>query len=349
MKRIYYSALAIALTTFLFASYSYSVVYKWVDQNGQTHITDYPNPNPPKKEAAKPVSPIKEQAAPEIREEKVELKLSRQAYDPDEQIILDYSGLPGNRQDWITAVKSSAPENTYGEWFYTEGQKKGSHMFKGLPSGEYEVRLYFNWPEGGYDVKARAAFSVKPKAQETAAAPAKPEFPPIAITPEFTFPKDMPKFPSPKEIPSMPGAGIVGMFLAGFMTIVIIIGIAVYAFFSLCLFFIAKKAGVSAAWTAWIPIVNIWTFVASAGKSWWWILLLLIPIVNYVIVVYLWMCISENLGRNKWLGLLMLLPLINIGFMAVLAFSKVEATAPSFETAPGGGDWPDEGTNSRQG
>jgi uncharacterized membrane protein YoaK (UPF0700 family) len=90
------------------------------------------------------------------------------------------------------------------------------------------------------------------------------------------------------------------------------------------MFLIAKKLDVPAPWIAWIPIIQIWTVVASAGKPWWWILLLLVPIVNIIVGIYLWVCITENLGRNKWLGLLMLVPIVNFVFLGILAFSKTE-------------------------
>jgi hypothetical protein len=99
---------------------------------------------------------------------------------------------------------------------------------------------------------------------------------------------------------------------------------AVYLFGSLCLFLIAKKLEIPFPWIAWVPIIQIWTVVSAAGKPWWWLLLLLIPIYNAVLLIYLWMCIAENLGKNRWLGLLMLLPLINLVFLAILAFSKTE-------------------------
>jgi hypothetical protein len=98
--------------------------------------------------------------------------------------------------------------------------------------------------------------------------------------------------------------------------------IAFYVYFSLCLFSIAKRLHISEPWTAWIPIVNIWTIVSSAGKPWWWIFLLFVPIINIFIGIYLWICITENLGKNKLLGLLMLLPLINLIFLGFLAFSR---------------------------
>ena len=84
---------------------------------------------------------------------------------------------------------------------------------------------------------------------------------------------------------------------------------------------------VPAAWLAWVPILQIWTFFSSAGKSLLWIIPCLIPFVNVFVGVYLWMCIAENLGKNKWLGLLTLVPVVNLILPAILAFSKKEGTA----------------------
>jgi hypothetical protein len=117
--------------------------------------------------------------------------------------------------------------------------------------------------------------------------------------------------------------------LAGFMTVFLFIAIGVYIYASLCLYLIAKKLNVAEAWAAWIPIIQVWPFLTSAGKPCWWVILLLIPFVNAVVGVYLWMCIAENLGRNKWLGLLMLLPIVNFVLMGVLAFAKEEAAEPA--------------------
>ncbi len=123
--------------------------------------------------------------------------------------------------------------------------------------------------------------------------------------------------------------------ISGFM---VFFGVALYIYISLCLYLIARKVGVTDAWTAWIPIVNLWTFVEAAGKPWWWTAIIVglffssvIPIAGIVlglldlgVVIYLWMCISENVGKNRWLGLLMLVPIVNLFYPAVLAFSKIE-------------------------
>ena len=149
----------------------------------------------------------------------------------------------------------------------------------------------------------------------------------IQAPPAFSgFPKTQKPmtFPAPTMLPGL---------LAGFATLIIILEIAFYIYFCLCLFLIAKKLDVPNPWMAWIPIVQIWTIVNCAGKPWWWIILLLVPIVNIIIGIILWMSITENLGRNKWLGLLMLLPVVNFIFIGILAFSKTEKQAEAMEEA----------------
>lgn len=164
-----------------------------------------------------------------------------------------------------------------------------------------------------------------PKPPQTVPAPPAPAAP--AVTP---MPMPM---PMPKQMTDAAGPGALIAVVAAFGMILVFIGIAFYVYYSLCLFLIAKKLDVPAPWTAWIPIVQVWTFVASAGKPGWWILLFLVPIVNLFLGIYLWMCITENLGKNKWLGLLILVPLLGLLYPGWLAFSKSEHS---------GGDMPPE-------
>lgn len=129
--------------------------------------------------------------------------------------------------------------------------------------------------------------------------------------------------------------------IMSFALIIAAVVLIFYLYFSLCLFFIAKKLNVSPAWTAWVPLVNLWTVVTAAGKPWWWILLLIfVPIIPFigaiisaVLIVYIWMCITENLGRNKWLGLLMIVPIANFVWPAVLAFSGTQRPDDTSELA----------------
>lgn len=78
-----------------------------------------------------------------------------------EAVTINYSGLPGNQNDWITLVKATAPDSTYGEWFYTSGRKSGTYTFGVVEPGDYEVRIYFDWPNGGYIVQKRLKIKVK--------------------------------------------------------------------------------------------------------------------------------------------------------------------------------------------
>ena len=89
------------------------------------------------------------------------LKTDRQTYAPKDQIIVEFSGLPGNQTDWITVVDASWDDTAYGgQWSYTKGQRSGAMKFIAGDPGSYEVRLYFNDPKRGKIVHARAAFTV---------------------------------------------------------------------------------------------------------------------------------------------------------------------------------------------
>lgn len=87
-------------------------------------------------------------------------KTQKSNYAPNEQIIVDYSGFPGNARDWITITPATRPDNSYGQYFYTQGKQNGTYTFNGLPAGDYQVRGYFNWSAGGYNVQTRSNFTV---------------------------------------------------------------------------------------------------------------------------------------------------------------------------------------------
>ena len=166
----------------------------------------------------------------------------------------------------------------------------------------------------------------------TGAVPPGEEAPPRSgqvVTPQRTQPPaGFPEFPVPPEgMPAdIPGRGT-GMMagLGMIMTVIQILSIVVYLFFSFCLFLIAKKLDISAPWLAFIPIVQYWTLVSCAGKPWWWILIIFfVPLVNLILYFYVFMLIAENLGKSKVFGFLAALPLIGLIFMALLAFSKSE-------------------------
>ncbi len=182
-----------------------------------------------------------------------------------------------------------------------------------------------------------AAPGQQPVPGKTEALPAGEEAPSSesrVVTPQrIQPPQKFPEFPKPPEgMPAdIPGLGT-GMMagLGMIITVIQILSILVYLFFSFCLFLIAKKLDIPAPWLAFIPIVQYWTMVSCAGKPWWWILIIFfVPLVNLILYFYVWMLISENLGKSKIFGFLAALPLIGLIFMAMLAFSKSEGFGPA--------------------
>lgn len=87
--------------------------------------------------------------------------LTKRIFSEQEKIEFKFSGLPGNKYDWITMVDARKSDNYYGQWFYTKGKASGKYIFNGVKKGNYEIRIYYNWPAGGYIVQRRYKFRVK--------------------------------------------------------------------------------------------------------------------------------------------------------------------------------------------
>jgi hypothetical protein len=76
------------------------------------------------------------------------------------EIQLRWNGLPGNSGDWISVASAGMAEDTYVTYLYTGGKPVGTFAFGGLDPGDYEARVYLDWPKGGYRIADRLAFSV---------------------------------------------------------------------------------------------------------------------------------------------------------------------------------------------
>ncbi len=127
--------------------------------------------------------------------------------------------------------------------------------------------------------------------------------------------------------------------------------IAFYVFTALCLFRIGNKLDVPKSWIAWIPILNaFWPIVGAGGQTVKWgliyliglpllaallggifamispmlamVVMLVIGLVVFGLYIWLWMNVSEGLGKERLLGLLMIVPIANLIFMGYLAFSE---------------------------
>ena len=111
-----------------------------------------------------------------------------------------------------------------------------------------------------------------------------------------------------------------GAFYSG--TLVLLIDLAVYVFFAVCLMTIANKLGAENSWWAWIPILNFILMLNIVEKPVWWIILLLIPIVNIIIAIIVWMAIAEARGFPSWWGILLIVPFVNLIVPGYLAFAE---------------------------
>ncbi len=96
------------------------------------------------------------------------------------------------------------------------------------------------------------------------------------------------------------------------MTIIFLMMIPPYIYFSLTIMIIAKKLNVSNYWLAWIPILQFIIFFKCAKLSPWFTVLLFIPIINIffgiIFLIYGWMRIAENRGFEPWYGVLIIVP-----------------------------------------
>lgn len=78
-----------------------------------------------------------------------------------------------------------------------------------------------------------------------------------------------------------------------------------------------EKAG-QPGWAALIPIYNLYIMLKIAGKPGWWLLLCLIPIVNFIVIILLYVALAENFGKS--VGFAMGLIFLSFIFVPILAW-----------------------------
>lgn len=127
------------------------------------------------------------------------------------------------------------------------------------------------------------------------------------------------------DLPPEAAAGMMA-FAFGMMIFMLILVLAIYIFYAVCLMKIAKKTGTPNGWFAWIPILNVVLMLQIAKKPIWFLILFLVPLANIIIMILVWMAIAKELKKPDWLGVLMIVPIANLIVPAYLAFSKDEAT-----------------------
>lgn len=86
-----------------------------------------------------------------------------------------------------------------------------------------------------------------------------------------------------------------------------------------------EKAG-QPGWAAIIPIYNIYIMTKIGGKPGYWTALCFIPIVNYVILIWLTNMISKSFGKDE--GFTVGLLILGFIFWPVLGFGSAEYQGP---------------------
>lgn len=93
------------------------------------------------------------------------------------------------------------------------------------------------------------------------------------------------------------GYGAAGAVLGlVFFTFYIFLILAIYAFTSICLMKIFKKANVP-QWIAWVPFYNNWKMLEIGGQQGFWSVLLIVPVVSIVSLVYIFIA-QYHIGKK---------------------------------------------------
>ncbi len=106
-------------------------------------------------EASQPTAPAVESPP------KRYLSLAKEEYFLDEKVQVNWANTPpGNKEDWVAVAPANEPDDSRGNYTYLQGARSGAFQPKGLAAGNYEARLYLDWPRGKFNVVDRLRFRV---------------------------------------------------------------------------------------------------------------------------------------------------------------------------------------------
>jgi hypothetical protein len=102
-----------------------------------------------------------------------------------------------------------------------------------------------------------------------------------------------------------------------------ILWLAIYIFMTYGLMTLGRKVNVGLPdWMAYVPFVNLYYEIKVVKKPWWWLLLMLVPLVNFIVIIRLFMLLAEAGGKNKWIGLLLFVPIINFAVWGYIVWGE---------------------------
>lgn len=120
------------------------------------------------------------------------------------------------------------------------------------------------------------------------------------------------------------GIGIVG----GLVQLIVVVYIIA------CLWMIFQKAG-QEGWKSIIPIYNTIVLLQIVGKPWWWILLMLVPLLNFVMLVLVYLELGKSFGKGTMFSVLGLICCAPVG-LGILAFGGDRYLGPGGQSFQGG-------------
>ena len=105
--------------------------------------------------------------------------------------------------------------------------------------------------------------------------------------------------------------------------------VVAYLYITYSLYRIAVKTGHESPWLAFIPIVNVLQVIQIAQKPLWWFFACLIPIVNIIVIAWLWTEVAKVCQKNPIWGVMMIIPFLNLVAIGYMAFSSPMSVTPA--------------------
>ncbi len=105
----------------------------------------------------------------------------------------------------------------------------------------------------------------------------------------------------------------------------IIAWILIFIFLTAAMWRVFEKAG-QPGWAAIIPFYNIYIMTKIGGKPGYWVLLCLVPVVNLVIIIWLYNMVSKSFGKDE--GFTAGLILLGFIFWPILGFGSAKYLGP---------------------
>lgn len=102
-----------------------------------------------------------------------------------------------------------------------------------------------------------------------------------------------------------------------------VLWLAIYIFMTYGLMTLGRKVNVGLPdWMAYVPFVNLYYQLKVAGKPWWYLLLFLVPLVNFIVLIDVFMGLAKAGGKNKWIGLLLFVPVVNFAVWGYIVWGE---------------------------